>query len=739
MNRLSRESKKKPSPILARFSLWAVVFASIAGVALGVFWIRKPSQPLETTPKYQTKNEPAALAYSPESEMPISVRPALVGPQACANCHREKFEGFSQTKHPRTCREVVASEMPPGFKSGEKPFQSVYQNVSFEMSRNGEQFLQTAIRAGLQGESRTSSRIDLILGAGGVADDVFLTWHDDGFLWELPMAWLYPTKEWAASHFDPNGGNGFARMMTVRCVECHNTWVQHVIGTPNQYRREGRLLGVTCEACHGPGGEHVDYHQKNPGVKVAERIVNPARLDRERRIEVCTQCHSNAMRPRGPAFNYRPGQPLVEHFKTLQTNATEDDHVANQITYLRQSKCFQNDQQMTCATCHNPHLANNASNSGAASCAKCHQPEACLDAKNLPTEIRGDCISCHMPSYLKINVNFQTQNDNYVPPIRRFEHRIAVHSHARDETLLKFHRSQQDDASRSEVRRLTRSLVDYYTGVASQCRKEYRLLGAIAALRELVRIEDAPHAREELRAAVQLQTNVDLQYTTGLTYLSENNSQAAIATFESILAIKPNDAKVHGRLGMEYARQGDRARATQHFETVTKCDPNDVYGVAMLAWLAFLDGRHEEALRLYAQAEELEPREAKMKYQIGLVQLKLGKTSDAMRSFRAALEIEPLHADALQALVLALLERKQAKEAIPLIERAARATDARNAHVMAMLGEAYQAAGQPAQANTAYHIAMRLAASQDPSIIPRIQQALNALEASRGTIAAPAH
>ncbi|HUP81324.1 MAG TPA: multiheme c-type cytochrome, partial [Pirellula sp.] len=403
--------------------------------------------------------------------------------------------------------------MPNGFSEDKNTFFSPNSKIQFEMMQQGKDFYQTAKYKGPQGEQKSTTRIDLVLGAGGTADDVFLSWHDDGTMRELPMVWLYPSQCWSTSHFDPNSGGDFSRPLTIRCFECHNTWAVHVPGTLNQYSRDGRILGVTCESCHGPAANHVDFHQTNPTSKIGTHIVRPSRLERERQIEVCTQCHSNAMKHLGPAFQFRPGYTLANHYKTIETSATEDDRVANQITYLRKSKCFQK-SEMACATCHNPHQPSSPSNSGSSNCAKCHQPTHCTDAMNIPAGVRGECVSCHMPSYLKINVNFETESNNYVPPIRRYEHRIAIHNHARDETLLHYYRQRSDGESRAKVHELTEHLVEHFQKEADQAQKEYRYLAVVAALREMVRFKDTPENRKVLQQAVEFQTNLDKYSTT---------------------------------------------------------------------------------------------------------------------------------------------------------------------------------------------------------------------------------
>ena len=91
-------------------------------------------------------------------------------------------------------------------------------------------------------------------------------------------------------------------------------------------------FGISCEACHGPGHEHVRRH-RNPvsryaarlGVEGAEEtgspdaldVVDPIDIDPVRSAQVCGQCHSvsiarrerfDAWMDRGPAF--QPGDDL---------------------------------------------------------------------------------------------------------------------------------------------------------------------------------------------------------------------------------------------------------------------------------------------------------------------------------------------------------------------------------------------------------------------------------------------
>ncbi len=206
--------------------------------------------------------------------------PGYVGPQACVACHRERVEEFLQTNHARTCRKPERDQLTAAIFDGRNTYRPRFAGTMFQMEWVNDELVQATIRDTEIGRLNQKTRVDLILGAG-TADDVFLAWHDDGQMFELPIAWLWPFEQWGASHFMHSAGEGdYSRQMTVRCLECHNTWIQQKVGTVNVYRRDTAIHGVTCERCHGPAAKHVAWHQDRPSEKSPHAIIRPAELSR---------------------------------------------------------------------------------------------------------------------------------------------------------------------------------------------------------------------------------------------------------------------------------------------------------------------------------------------------------------------------------------------------------------------------------------------------------------------------
>jgi tetratricopeptide (TPR) repeat protein len=700
----------------SRWFLWTV--GALALLALGaggakLLWLR-PSLP-----------HPSQAAPSDDDDIAelVVANPGYVGPQVCAECHATRVAQFLKTNHFRACREPCDGAMPAGFAPGKGTFAARESGLRFEMTQSGGDFLHTAVQATSAGEKHAATRIAWVYGAGD-ADDVYFGWHGDK-LYELPVSWLHPQQQWGiAPRYRYSTENDFSRDATPRCVECHNTWVGHVAGTLNEYRREGAILGVTCERCHGPGSDHVAFHRAHPGAKTGEHIVHPGRLSRDGLMDLCAQCHSNAIKYRGPAFSYRPGQPLEASFKSLATKHPEDDHVANQTQYLRQSKCFQTSDTLTCTTCHNPHRPKGPTAAAAVepACLQCHKPAQCGAQARLPEAVRENCIGCHMPRGIKINVHFHTKDDTYVAPILRSQHRIAVYPAAEQAVLLAWHRSQPDAASQQEAGRLAKTLVAHWLSEAEQCRRDYRFMAAIAAVREGLRVDPTPAVRKKLLEATAMVDRLEADTIAAGRQFHEQRYAEAIESYKRILAVKPDQAIAHGKLGMLYWMTGRNEEAVAELELVAKYDADEPYGYSVLGWMNYLQGKPGDALEFYRRADEIEPFDSQINYKWGLALLKVGQAEEAGERFRQALQADPRHAGACQSLSHALRRQGQWNEAVRFARRAVRLTNGDNADVLLSLADAYADAGRFTEADGAIAEALEAARRTNKELLPRIHE-----------------
>ena len=704
----NNDSRPHP-PRWRTWAVWAGVAALlVAGGALAWRW--RPGQ----TPGGNPATTPVGTKRGGNPA-------GYVGAQACSACHAERVAEFRLTNHFRTSRLPDAEAMPEGFSPGKGSYATRDPALKFEMGREGDKYTQTAVRITPGGQERTTKTIGLVYGAGG-GDEVYHYW-DGGKLLELPVAWMRPLKKWINAPGFRDGTANFSRETAPRCVECHNTWFTHVPGTASEYKPQQSILGVTCERCHGPGREHVEYHEAHPQDAAAHAIVHPGELSREQQMDLCGQCHSNADKRRTTPFSFRPGDKLEDHFRIDIAKQPENDHTANQVHYLRQSKCYQQSQTFSCITCHDPHQptgpASVAHSSGA--CVKCHQPAHCQEQPRIPEAVRGQCVGCHMPPRPAMSVYFHTEQDDYVPLIVRHEHRIGIYPEARLEVLLAWRRSQSGEEHRAEADKLAKELGEHWVAEGEKLRGEYRFLAAIGAYRQALRFDPQPETRQVLQETVKLQSKLDADMNRGIKQSDERRFVEAIETFQQVLAVKPDLALAHGKLGACYASAGKKELALAHLRKSADLDPDSPYGLSMLGWMAYLEGDAEASLEYYRQADAIEPQSAKIKHHLGLALGRLARWPEAIAEFQKALEIDPNDSDACLSLSQAYQKQKQPAEFLRLALRAANLTRFENLDALLNLADAYAENGRHSQATETASRALAIAEQSNPALAQQLR------------------
>jgi hypothetical protein len=271
--------------------------------------------------------------------------------------------------------------------------------LSFRMDARDGNFYQTAILGEPPHAKERSEAFGIVIGLGRKGQ-TYLYWKGDE-LFQLPISYWTQIEQWVNSPGYLDGEANFDRPVPPRCVECHAAYFKPLAPSRlmNRYDRTDFVLGISCERCHGPGQEHVSRHSSSQaGAPAGEAIANPAKLSRDRQIEVCAQCHGGFGEAVAPAFSFQPGELLADTIKLQRpaTGASVDVH-GNQVALLARSRCYQSSPVMTCSTCHDEHAPEHAAASYSNQCFTCHEPDKCGIYAKLGAQIVNNCIDCHMP------------------------------------------------------------------------------------------------------------------------------------------------------------------------------------------------------------------------------------------------------------------------------------------------------------------------------------------------------
>jgi tetratricopeptide (TPR) repeat protein len=675
-------------------------------------------------------------AVPTQSQLPFlvdhEVDHGYVGWKACAECHAPRVKEFQGTRHFLALQLPNQVEFPHGFNGRTGSFSPPNSPVRFDMALSPTPAITASLGSG-HAKSKTTSPIAFVYGAGAGTDEVYFTRRGDK-LFELPVVWLHPYDRWGAALFDPYGTGDPSRPLAPQCLECHTVWVDYHRGTLNEYGPfDPLLLGVTCERCHGPAKAHVEHHRSHPDEKTPVDIVQPKSLSRERQMDLCAQCHTNTVRHRRAPFSYRPGEPLDESFLVLEMRYPEDDRVANQVRYLKESRCYQQSDSLTCVTCHDPHRPKSEDpRSSSETCLACHRPDRCGARPRLPSDVQDRCVTCHMPRRYKLQVHFETADGEIVFPAPRYEHRIAIYPEAEQELLYDWYERQTGPDAVVRREQLVDELAKHWMRVAESASERQRFLVAIDAYRSALRFGDTTKIQDALSEALLRFKQSQALWFEGEHQKRENRLDEAIATFQKLLKVEPNLAKAHLEIGTLYAAKGQTSVAVEHLEEAARNDANDPSPHAMLGWIEFLSRNPAEALQHYLQAQKIDPWSHRIERMIGECRLQLGEWEDAALAFEKALTINPGDVEAARALRQVLRERFNAKEALPRAIQAVRSTQGKEIHLLLTLAEIYRDLGQVDDARKTISYTRGLAESTGSGLLTQVVTMERSFAASEG-------
>ena len=463
----------------------------------------------------------------------------------------------------------------------------------------------------VNGQSVFEQPVDWILGSGHHAR-TYLYQTPNGELYQLPLAWYTQTKEWGmAPGYDRRDHDGVLRRARHECLFCHNAYP--ATSAPASYWSNQGVPaqlpeGIGCQRCHGPGSEHVALASAGAdNAQLRAAIVNPARLDVQRRNDVCYECHMQpsvtiaGLRRFGrDIYSYRPGQPLHDYLARVdivdgEIPRPERFEINHHPYRLEQSRC----SPLSCLTCHDPHRKT------------ADVSPVCLRCHTKAHRANENCATCHMPKR-------RTQD---VVRVVMTDHRIGIY---RDLPKLLSPREERDPViddievddplyravagvragSASAARQLEKLLAGtpskdvepYLDLAAAQLRqKRYDAVEATARL-ILVRAPDLPLALEWLgmarvnqgfredglaylrKAAALDPWRVETQYNLGL----YSKGDDAIAAFARAVAGRPNFVLAWYHLGNARAAKGDRDGAVTAWRRALDIDPRFARAAAAL-------------------------------------------------------------------------------------------------------------------------------------------------------------
>ena len=309
----------------------------------------------------------------------------------------------------------------------------------------------------------------------------YLATLPEGRIYVLPVFWHIASKrwiDWKEITPIPDGAHDIRQIWNANCFNCHGTnIVQGYDIAAKKYKSTWTEMGIGCEACHGPGREHValmeawekdpaskpnyDNSSKNRQLSDILKIFSVKSSEPRRIYDTCAYCHGNKRnvfvgfkggdRYADYAMPFLISDPIPEN--DLQGEFWPDGRPNrfNRPQALTLSGCFKAGA-IACTSCHVAHGSRNdfslkvninQGRNGDALCTQCHStpksgtgnrepgtsrprtssPQASFTGAGLeahtfhkPDSAGSRCISCHM-SDVNWRLLIRRRDHTFQPPV----------------------------------------------------------------------------------------------------------------------------------------------------------------------------------------------------------------------------------------------------------------------------------------------------------------------------------
>lgn len=359
-----------------------------------------------------------------ESSTPeVKTDASYVGSEKCQSCHGNEFSAYTKSDHFHAMDSMSPATVKGDFNNS---YFVYFGDTSYFYQRDGKYYVKTKDSTGNKAEFLISYAF------GWQPLQQYLVKFPEGRIQTLPFCWDTRPKEKGGQRWfhiynkekilpgDELFWTDVNQNWNNMCADCHTTdfFKNFDIGA-NSFHSTWGEQRVSCESCHGPASNHVQWASKKDNDSLKGFAINLSgekltwSFNKEKGIaypdkiapnnqllETCARCHARATRL---TDYYHHGEPFLQSHMPSTINTTSyyiDGQIKGEdyeYASFLQSKMYAN--SVTCVNCHDAHSMK-IKTTGNALCFSCHAPEK-FDVPghthHLANSTGAQCVNCHMP------------------------------------------------------------------------------------------------------------------------------------------------------------------------------------------------------------------------------------------------------------------------------------------------------------------------------------------------------
>ena len=396
--------------------------------------------------------------YHPVNNQPlVESANGYVGAEACRECHQHNHQTWFASYHRTMTQKPDVDTVMGDFNDAR--FTNYSTGYAFHMTREGDDHFITVEPPSNVDRSRHPYPIQTyhlkwpvsLLTGSHHMQGYWVPQGKDRTMSLAPIMYLKEDQRWisrSAAFLEPPGRRHIFEdgSWNKVCIQCHTTDGHTRNGAEGGLDSRVTELGISCESCHGPGEQHVNW-RRTEEAKGEDPIVNPVSLSHERSSQVCGACHGRSwVKDASKPSLFKPGDDLFASRYLLseepEVSALIDrylakhplpDGVTNAARLLQTyfwsdgmarvssaeynamvaSPCYQRGE-LSCFSCHQLHQSKSDQRSPKEwaddllghdrmdnrTCTQCHQEPDYVSAKHTHHQLGSSgssCLNCHQP------------------------------------------------------------------------------------------------------------------------------------------------------------------------------------------------------------------------------------------------------------------------------------------------------------------------------------------------------